>query len=109
MVEIILEAVKLLVMVTAFAAGAYFIPWIKGKIGAEKLSALTIYVEKAVYAAQQLLWERTGAERREYATSLISEWCEEHGLTISDEQIRVLLEAAVKGLRIAEGGKNEDK
>lgn len=109
MVEIILEAVKLLVMVTAFAAGAYFIPWIKGKIGAEKLSALTIYVEKAVYAAQQLLWERTGAERREYATSLISEWCEDHGLAISDEQIRVLLEAAVKGLRIAEGEKNEDK
>lgn len=109
MAEIIMEAVKLLVMVVAFAAGAYFIPWVKAKIGAEKLAALTLYVEKAVYAAQQLLWERTGEERREYATSLIAEWCEDHGLTISNEQIRVLLEAAVKGLRIAEGEKNEDK
>ena len=107
--EIILEVTRLVVMVFTFAVGTYLIPWIKQKIGTEKMSTLITYVERTVYAAQQLLWDHDGADRREYATSLITEWCEDHNVDVTEEQIRVLLEAAVKGMKIAEGSADDNK
>lgn len=107
--EIILEVCKLFVMIITFVVGAYLIPCLKQKLGTEKLNALAAYVERTVYAAQQLLGDHNGEDRREYATSLITEWCEDNKVNISEEQIRVLLEAAVKGMKIAEGTTNDNK
>lgn len=107
--EIIFECVRLAAMAIGFAVCAYLLPYVRQKIGAERMSQLESFVKNAVYAAQQLLWQKTGAERRKYATDLISAWCIENNVSVSDTQIRTLIEAAVRGMRIAEGTQNEDK
>lgn len=107
--EIILEVAKLGVMLITFVVGAYLLPYINQKIGTEKTSQLEAFVKDAVYATQQLLSEKTGTERREYATKLITEWCETNSIPFDDDEVRVLIEAAVKGMKIAEGATNEDK
>lgn len=107
--EIIFECVKIAVMTIGFVVCAYLLPYVRQKIGAEKMTQLEAFVKNAVYAAQQLLWEKTGEERRQYATDLISEWCITNNVSVDASQIRTLIEAAVRGMRIAEGTQNEDK
>lgn len=107
--EIILEVAKLGVMMITFVVGAYLLPYISNKIGAEQTAQLETFVKNAVYATQQLLSGKTGSERRNYATKLITEWCEMNRIPFDDDEVRVLIEAAVKGMKIAEGTTNEDK
>lgn len=107
--EIIFECVKLAVMAIGFVTCAYILPYVRQKIGTDKMTQLEAFVKNAVYAAQQLLWEKTGEERRIYATDLVSEWCIDNNMNVDATQIRTLIEAAVRGMRIAEGTQNEDK
>lgn len=107
--EIIFECMKLAVMAISFVTCAYILPYVRQKIGADKMTQLEAFVKNAVYAAQQLLWEKTGEERRIYATDLVSEWCIDNNMNVDATQIRTLIEAAVRGMRIAEGTQNEDK
>ncbi len=107
--EIIFECMKLAVMAIGFVTCAYILPYVRQKIGADKMTQLEAFVKNAVYAAQQLLWEKTGEERRIYATDLVSEWCIDNNMNVDATQIRTLIEAAVRGMRIAEGTQNEDK
>lgn len=107
--EIIFECMKLAVMSIGFVVCAYLLPYVRQRIGADKMVQLEAFVKNAVYAAQQLLWEKTGEERRLYATDLISEWCIDNNVSVDASQIRTLIEAAVRGMRIAEGTQDDDK
>lgn len=101
--EIIMEALKLMLMLISFVVCAYLLPWIRQKVGETKMEQLEQYVQQAVYAVQQLFWQKTGDERRAKAIELIADWCAKNNISVTQDQIRVLIEAAVKGMHIAEG------
>jgi len=116
MSDIIFEVVKLIVMVLAMITARYLIPWIKEVLGADRLAVIEKWTKYAVEMAQQVYWNEDGAQRKEIVTKFLKEILIEKNLSISDEQLEVLIEAAVKEMKmqdsvviagIEEGGSDE--
>lgn len=102
MSEIVFEIIKVIVMLVALVIARYLVPWIKEKIGAGKLAEAEKWAKYAVLKAQQVLWEESGADRKAYVTEFLKEILIAKNIALSDEQLDVLIEAAVKQMKIAE-------
>ena len=103
---IILEGVKLLIT-AAVVFGVYLIrrdliPFIQSKMTADQLETAKKYAETFVYMAQQVFSQKTGAERKEIVTKALKKALIAVNISLTDQFIDDLIEAAVKGLRIAE-------
>lgn len=100
--EIIFEVIKVLVMVVVLVITKYLVPWLKEKIGADKLAMAEKWVKYAVLKAQQVLWAESGEDRKAYVTEFLKEILIAKNIALSDEQLDVLIEAAVKQMKIEE-------
>lgn len=100
--EIIFEVVKVVVMVAVLVITRYMLPWIKGKIDAEKLVAAEKWVRYAVLKAQQVLCEQGGQDKKAYVTEFLKEILMAKNIALSNEQLDVLIEAAVKQMKLEE-------
>lgn len=106
--EIVFDAVNLLVAVAAFAFTAFLIPWMRRSIGADRMKMIAGFAKKCVLAAQQVYWAKTGEEKKARVRSWIYNYCAEHHITITEEQVGILIESAVKEMKLAgEGQSNE--
>ena len=88
----IMEAIIALVVavITAFV-----IPWLKGKIDADKLEQIKLWVTVAVEAAEQLY---NGTGRGEEKKAYVVKFLQEKGFTIDPDSLDELIEAAVFNL-----------
>lgn len=78
---------------------AYVVPFIKNKIGTEQLSNIDYWIRKAVEAAEVLFnVPKSGEQKKEYVIDFINKMFNSKKTVITEEQIEVLLEAAVKEL-----------
>lgn len=102
MSDIIFEVIKLAVMVVALVLARYLIPWAKEMLGADRLAAIEKWVKYAVEMAQQVYWNEDGAERKAIVTKFLKEILTEKNVSVSDEQLDVLIEAAVKEMKMQE-------
>lgn len=100
--DIVFEIVKVVVMVAALLITRYLVPWLKEKIGADKLAMAEKWAKYAVLKAQQVLWDETGKDRKAYVTEFLKEILIAKNIALSDEQLDVLIEAAVKQMKIEE-------
>ncbi len=100
--EMIFEILKLIVMIAVFIVTCYLIPWVRGKIGQDKLDEITKWVNAAVLMAQQVYFAKTGAERKAIVVDLLKNILIAKNISVSDEQLDILIEAAVKAMRIEE-------
>ena len=100
--EMIFEILKLIVMIAVFIVTCYLIPWVRGKIGQDKLDEITRCVNAAVLMAQQVYFAKTGAERKAIVVDLLKNILIAKNISVSDEQLDILIEAAVKAMRIEE-------
>ncbi len=100
--EILFEILKLLVMIVALISARYLAPWLKSKIGAERLAEAEKWAKYAVLKAQQVMCADSGADRKAYVTQFLREWLAGKNIALSDEQIDILVEAAVKQMKIEE-------
>ena len=100
--EMIFEIMKLIVMIAVFIVTCYLIPWVRGKIGQDKLDEITKWVNAAVLMAQQVYFAKTGAERKAIVVDLLKNILIAKNISISDEQLDMLIEEAVKAMRIEE-------
>lgn len=100
--EILFEIIKLIVMLAALVIARYLVPWLKRKIGADKLAEAEKWAKYAVLKAQQVLGEESGEDRKAYVTEFLKELLIAKNIALSDEQLDVLIEAAVKQMKIAE-------
>lgn len=99
---IIFEALKLLVMIMVLVACRYVIPWVKQKIGTDKLEQVERWTKYAVEMAQQVHWEENGADKKAIVTEFLKGILTATDLALSEEQLDVLIESAVKEMKIAE-------
>ena len=68
------------------------IPYVRSKTTAQQREELNAWIKIAVAAAEQLYQgSGRGEEKKEYVLN----WLEEHGLTVDEEKIDALIEAAV--------------
>lgn len=102
MSDIIFEVVKLVVMVAALVVARYLVPFVKEKIGASNLELAAQWAKYAVLMAQQTLWSESGEDRKAYVTEFLKKLLTKKNITITDEQMEILIEAAVKQMKIAE-------
>ena len=79
------------------------------KIGNEKIAAVSEFISKCVLAAQQLYWAKTGEERKAKVKEWINAYCTEHHLAITEGQIDILIESAVKEMKLAAPASVEQK
>ena len=88
----IMEAVVALV---AAVITAFVIPWLKGKIDADKLEKIKLWVTVAVEAAEHLcVGGGSGEEKKSYVVKFL----QERGFTRGPDSLDMLIEAAVFNL-----------
>ena len=101
--EILFEVLRLVVLLAVFVVTCYLIPWIRGKIGQDRLDEISKWVNAAVLMAQQVYSAKTGAERKAIVIDMLRNILTAKNISISDDQIDVLIEAAVKAMKMKEG------
>ncbi len=104
--EIIFEVIKVIVMVAALVVARYLVPWLKEKIGADKLAQIEKWATYAVEMAQQVHWSEAGQDKKAIVTEFLKEILTAKNISISDEQLNVLIEAAVKEMKMQENAGN---
>lgn len=79
------------------------IPLIKEKIGNEKLAKYEEWATLAVYSAEMLFTEKgMGAAKKEYVVQFLNKMFNKNKVVITEEQISILIEAAVKQMKLEE-------
>lgn len=99
--EITLELLKLALMIATLVITRYVVPWIKAKTQSDTMSVLIDWVMQAVLAAEQMHQAQSGAERKAIVTKFIKELLAQKNLALSDDEIDVMIEAAVKQMNVA--------
>lgn len=94
--EITLELLKLAIMIAALVITRYVVPWIKAKTENDTMSVLIDWVMQAVLAAEQMHQAQSGTERKAIVTKFIKELLAQKNLALSDDEINVMIEAAVR-------------
>ena len=81
----------------------FIIPFIKEKIDAEKLAKYEYWTSMAVKCAEMIFKEQgMGEAKKEYVVSFLNEMFNKNKVVITSEQIEILVEAAVKELKLSE-------
>lgn len=101
--ETTFRVAELVIRVIAAVLAAYVIPvaarWIKQEMTQSE-------VGKAVLAAQQILWKQSGEVRKEFAMKVARAALDDLHISISDDQLSALIEAAVLELHRVEEKKD---
>lgn len=100
--DIVFEVLKLVVMLAVLVVTRYLVPWIKQKIGTDKLIEIEKWAKQAVLMVQQVYKEWSGEDKKVYVTKFLKELLMAKNISITDEQLDVLIEAAVKQMKIEE-------
>lgn len=78
----------------------FVIPYIKSKVSQTQMEEIIKWVTKAVEAAEVLFdVPKSGEEKREYVIKFIDKMFNSKKKVITEEQIRILLEAAWKQMQ----------
>ena len=96
MVDLTQVVVAILTLIVSVVS-AFLIPYLKTKIGAEKLDNIRFWVNIAVEAAEQIYaGSGRGKEKKEYVLKFL----QSKGFTLNAEEIENIIEAAVLNLKI---------
>ena len=77
----------------------FIVPWLKAKIDTEKLEQYMIWADRAVAYAQQVYTPEQWAEKKEYCMDFLMGM---FGNALTKAQINLLIESAVKSLKLEE-------
>jgi hypothetical protein len=100
MSEILFYIIQLIIVAAILLATKYIIPFVKEKIGTEQLLIAEKWVKYAVLTAQQTLTSSTGAEKKTYVTDFLKELLTAKNISLTDEQLNILIESAVKAMKM---------
>lgn len=103
--DLVMEILKVIVMLAVLLVTRYLVPWIRAKIGAEELEQVKTWVNAAVLMAQQVYTAKPGPERKAIVVDMIRKMLLKKNIDISEEQLDMLIEAAVKAMKM-QGAQN---
>ena len=101
--EITFTALRLLTMILMAVLSAYVIPWVKAKIGNERLEQISQWAALAVSWSEQIV-DKTGAgtDKKIMVESFLRDLLASKGLVLTDKQIDILIESAVRQMHTNE-------
>ena len=88
----ITELLKAVVELMAVLITLFVIPWLKRKVGNEKMTDFLRWVEIGVLAAEQMYQSFEGEEKKNYVVGLLKE----QGFKFTDAEVSAAIEGAVK-------------
>lgn len=93
------ELILALIPVLGTILTLYIIPLLKERIGNEKLEKCKEWADLAVKAAEMLyVGQGLGEEKKAYVVDFLTKQFNENKIVITEEQLNILIEAAVKEL-----------
>ncbi len=94
--QLLLSCIPILgIIITSF-----FIPYLKSKISATQMEEISKWVTKAVQAAEVLFdYPGSGPNKRDYVIHVINTIFNSKKTIITNDQIRILLEASLKTMK----------
>ena len=93
--DILLEALKLALMITSLVITRYVVPWFKAKTENAVMQSVIDWTFQAVHAAEQAHQALPGPDRKAIVTKFIKEVLQQKNISLTDEEIDMLIEAAV--------------
>jgi LL-H family phage holin len=100
--NMIFTIINFVLVVSIMIITKYIVPLIKEKLGVEKLAVAEKWAKYAVLTAQQTLQSSTGVEKKAYVTEFLKELLTAKNISLTDEQINILIESAVKTMKMEE-------
>lgn len=101
--DLIFEILKILIMVLALVLTRYIIPFLKEHTDAQQMEMIARWARYAVLSTQQIMGSAPGTERKAVVTEFLKEILRAKKISISDEQLEALIEAAVKQMKLESG------
>lgn len=98
--DIIMQALKLIIMIATALITTYLIPWIKSHTDSEKMYSVMRWAHEVVMASEQIYGAKTGPDKKKYAMALLRKVVDAAHITITDAELSTLVEAAVGELNI---------
>jgi LL-H family phage holin len=97
--NIIFYALQLVIVVAISLFTKYALPFLKAKVDMSKIEQIAYWVGKSVLAEEQtVIGEKEGPKRKAKVTEFLKKLLIKKNISISDEQLNTLIEAAVKAM-----------
>lgn len=93
--EIITKITECVLTVIILFVSAYLVPYLKNKIGTDKMQLLEDFVEATVRAAEQLYKPEEWKLKKDYVTHLVSEKANDLGIGLNEAEIDAIIEGIV--------------
>lgn len=88
----IYQILTLVISILGLVLTYFVVPWMQSKVSNEKMTLIKMWVQVAVAAAEQLFkTPGMGAEKKKH----VIEFLKSKGITITDQELDALIEAAV--------------
>lgn len=100
--EIVKLAVYLIMAIAVLVVSGFILPMVKQNIGTEKYELILKYAEQAVNSAEQIFGgQGTGDQKKAYAIYMMQGILDKVGYKLTEEQLVMLIESAVKAMNDA--------
>lgn len=101
--ERLFQIILALIPILGAIITGFIIPFIKEKIGSEKLAKYEYWADLAVKAAE-MLWTESGcgADKKQYVVDFLNDMFNKNKIVITEQQIEILVESAVKQMKLEE-------
>ncbi len=95
--DILYTILQLATMIIAAVIARYVIPWLKEKIGEQRLDEIAAWAVWAVdWAEQIIVTPGSGAQRKTMVMDFLMDVIEKKGIPLTEDQLEVLIESAVR-------------
>ena len=103
MKDILYTILQLATMIIAAVIARYVIPWLKEKIGEQRLDEIAAWAVWAVdWAEQIIVTPGSGAQRKTMVMDFLMDIIEKKGVPLTEDQLEVLIESAVRQMHVNE-------
>lgn len=101
--EILFQIILGVVSILGAILTGIVVPFVKEKIGNEKLAKYEEWALMAVECAEMLFKEQgMGEQKKQYVIDFLNKMFNKNRVVITEQQIEVLVEAAVKSMKLQE-------
>lgn len=101
MSDITFTILKIVVSVCAALLTVYAIPYMRSQMEGEWSAALLDIIDVAVRAAEQTI--EGGKVKKEWVVAFVTNWLNQNGIKITEDQLDKLIEAAVYSMNVENG------
>lgn len=102
--ELLKFVVMLVMAILVYVIRRNLVPFIQSKMTEDQLKTAQEMAKMFVYMAEQAFGDKSGQERKQIVKDALRDALKNAGINMTDQFIDDMIEAAVKGMKIAESG-----